>query len=227
MGVNPAQEGISFLGGAKIVGEFLRDGADGRILVGRALAEQLETKVGRRLVIITQGADGLSREAGFRIAGLYEGPGRESGEGVRIHRRRCAAEVVGRTGVHRMSIRLHEEPALAPMKERLAARLTDLDVLDWRELAPQAAGHVPLCGCRHLHLVSHHDGRLGVRLGQHLGHPRSWSGVRELGMLRALGMRPGSVVLQVVLEAGILMLMGVAVGVALAGAVIYWLAGWH
>ena len=223
VGVNPAQEGISFLGGAKIVGEFLRDGADGRILVGRALAEQLETKVGRRLVIITQGADGLSREAGFRIAGLYEAQGENLEKAFAFTGVDALQTLLGAPAFTELSIRLHEEPALAPMKERLAERLTDLDVLDWRELAPQAAAMFLFADAAIFIWFLIMMGALVFGLVNTLV-TSVMERVRELGMLRALGMRPGSVVLQVVLEAGILMLMGVAVGVALAGAVIYWLA---
>ena len=223
VGVNPAQEGISFLGGAKIVGEFLRDGADGRILVGRALAEQLETKVGRRLVIITQGADGLSREAGFRIAGLYEAQGENLEKAFAFTGVDALQRLLGAPAFTELSIRLHEEPALAPMKERLAARLTDLDVLDWRELAPQAAAMFLFADAAIFIWFLIMMGALVFGLVNTLV-TSVMERVRELGMLRALGMRPGSVVLQVVLEAGILMLMGVVVGVALAGAVIYWLA---
>ena len=223
VGVNPAQEGISFLGGAKIVGEFLRDGADRRILVGRALAEQLETKVGRRLVIITQGADGLSREAGFRIAGLYEAQGENLEKAFAFTGVDALQRLLGAPAFTELSIRLHEEPALVPMKERLAAQLTDLDVLDWRELAPQAAAMFLFADAAIFIWFLIMMGALVFGLVNTLV-TSVMERVRELGMLRALGMRPGSVVLQVVLEAGILMLMGVAVGVALAGAVIYWLA---
>ena len=75
VGIDPAQEDISFVGRAAYDGDRLTDASDGRVVIGRALAEQLETTVGRRLVIITQGADGRNREAGFRIAGLYDADG--------------------------------------------------------------------------------------------------------------------------------------------------------
>ena len=71
VGVDPARESISFLDDIVIDGEALLSPDDRRVLVGAGLAEQLETKVGRRLVLITQGADGLNREAGYRIAGIY------------------------------------------------------------------------------------------------------------------------------------------------------------
>lgn len=223
VGVDPAQEGISFLGDAEVVGEPLSDGADGRILLGRALAEQLETKVGRRLVIITQGADGLSREAGFRIAGLYEAQGEGLEKAFAFTGVDALQRMLGTRAFTEVAIRLHEEPAVAPMKERLAAHRTDLEVLDWRELAPQAAAMFLFADAAVLIWFLIMMGTLVFGLVNTLV-TSVMERVRELGMLRALGMRPGSVVLQVILEAGLLMLLGVAVGVALGGAVIYWLA---
>ena len=64
VGVDPAKESISFIGAAQIEGEYLQDAEDGRVLVGKELARQLQTTVGRRLVLIAQGADGLNRESG-------------------------------------------------------------------------------------------------------------------------------------------------------------------
>ena len=42
--------------------------ADGRIVLGQELARQLQTSVGRKVVVLAQGADGKNRERGFRIA---------------------------------------------------------------------------------------------------------------------------------------------------------------
>ena len=75
VGVDPAKETISFIGEAKIEGDFLQGADDGRVLVGKELARQLQTAVGRRLVLIAQGADGLNRERGYRIAGTYDAEG--------------------------------------------------------------------------------------------------------------------------------------------------------
>jgi ABC-type lipoprotein release transport system permease subunit len=46
---------------------------------------------------------------------------------------------------------------------------------------------------------------------------------REFGMLRAVGMRPGTVVVQVVLESGFIMAVGVVVGLALGAGFVWWL----
>ena len=75
VGIDPSAEGISFISSAPLEGEFLYDSDDGRVVIGAELARQLETGVGRRVVVITQGADGLNRERGYRVAGVYDAEG--------------------------------------------------------------------------------------------------------------------------------------------------------
>ena len=47
---------------------------------------------------------------------------------------------------------------------------------------------------------------------------------REIGMLRALGMRAGAVLLQIVTESTLIMIMGVAIGTAAGGGLCWWLS---
>ncbi len=216
VGVDPAKEGISFLGDVSLAGAPLQDGADGRILIGRALAERLETDLGRRLVIITQGADGLNREAGFRIAGVYDADGEGLENAYVFTGVNTLQKMLGTEVFTEVSIRLHEEPALQQMKGALAAAFTGLEVLDWRELEPQAAAMFALADSIIFVWFLIMMGALAFGLMNTL-ITSVMERVRELGMLRALGMRPGSVVVQVVLESGILMLLGVAGGLALGG----------
>ena len=75
VGVDPLAEHISFIAEVAFDGQFIKSPADSGLVIGAALAEQLETKVGRRLVIITQGADGLNREKGYRVVGTYDADG--------------------------------------------------------------------------------------------------------------------------------------------------------
>ena len=72
VGVDPAAElAISFLGESEIEGEGLAGPDDGTLLIGADLARRLQTGTGRRVVVITEGSDGQSREIGYRITGLY------------------------------------------------------------------------------------------------------------------------------------------------------------
>ncbi len=219
VGINPAQEDISFLSAVQVNGEFLSDGADGRILIGRALAEQLETKTGRRLVIMTQGADGLNREAGFRIAGVYDADRKGLEKAFVFTGVNALQKMVGADVFTEVSIRLLEEPALWQAKEALLELFTGLEVLDWRELEPQAAAMFVFADSAIFVMFLIMMGALVFGLINTL-ITSVMERVRELGMLRAVGMRPGSVVMQVVLESMALMFIGVVVGVVVGIALI-------
>ena len=221
VGVDPAQESISFLGDAEYDGESLRDDSDKRIVIGRALAEQLETKVGRRLVIITQGADGLNREMGFRIAGFYdaEGTGLEKifvFTGIKTLQDMVDAEVFTE-----VSIKLAGTPKEFSIKAVLSEFFTELVVLDWQELEPQAAAMFLFADAAVFIWFLIMMGALIFGLVNTL-ITAVMERVRELGMLRAVGMRPGAVIVQVVLESTFMMALGVTIGIGIGVGLVLW-----
>lgn len=218
LGVDPAREDISFLGEVSITGEGLANAEDGRVLVGAELARQLETQVGRRLVIITQGLDGRNREAGFRIAGLYDAEGTALEKqfvftGVAALQKMVDAEVVTE-----VSVKLEDDALLADesleldVKSRLAGFFSTLDVMDWQELEPQAAAMFVYVDSAILIWFLVIMGALIFGLVNTL-ITAVMERIREFGMLRAVGMRPSAVVVQVVLESTFIMLTGVTIGI--------------
>lgn len=215
VGVDPAQESISFLGGVAIAGEALSGREDRRILVGARLAEQLETTVGRRLVLVTQGSDGRNREAGYRIAGIYRA---EVGglEQVFVF---TGAEALQATldtaAVTEVSVRLADTAREASVVERLDAAFGGLDVYTWRQLEPQAAQMVKFADAAVFIYFVVVMGALVFGLVNTLV-TAVMERVRELGMLRALGMRPWAVVAQVTIESTLVMALGIALGLLVA-----------
>lgn len=212
VGVDPAQENISFLGDVDITGEGLTDAEDGRVLIGVELARQLETEVGRRLVLITQGLDGRNREAGFRIAGLYDAEGTALEKqfvftGVTALQRMVEAPVVTE-----VSIKLVDELKEAAVKDSLSGAFSALDVMDWQELEPQAAAMFVYVDSAILIWFLVIMGALIFGLVNTL-ITAVMERIREFGMLRAVGMKASAVILQVVFESTIIMLVGVSVGV--------------
>ena len=211
VGIDPAQEHISFLGDVSWEGEALADASDRRVVIGAELARQLETTVGRRLVLITQGIDGRNREAGFRIAGTYdaEGTGLEKQfvfTGVEALKAMVEADVVTE-----VSIKLVEEPVVFSLKGALMDFFVGLDVRDWRELEPQAAAMFAYVDSAILIWFMVIMGALIFGLVNTL-ITAVMERVREFGMLRAVGMKAGAVVVQVVLESTLIMAAGIAIG---------------
>ena len=143
VGIDPsAESGLSFAGDLELSGTGLADAGDGRLLLGRALADALETQVGRRVVIVTQDTTGASVELGFRVAGVFDepGPGRELAHAFTGRDR--LADQLGMTGVSELSVRLDDASAepLAQARAALGAAWPKHDTRDWRALDPLAAG---------------------------------------------------------------------------------------
>ena len=222
VGVDPARESISFLGNVTLSGENLNGREDRRILIGARLAEQLETTVGRRLVLLTQGADGRNREAGYRIAGIYRAEVGGLEKLFVFTGAETLQTMLGTAAVTEVSVRL-ADAADAKAKEGsvvagLVAAFADLDVRTWRQLEPQAAQMVEFADAAVFIYFVVIMGALVFGLVNTLV-TAVMERVRELGMLRALGMRPWAVVAQVTLESALVMSLGIVLGLALALAV--------
>ena len=219
VGIDPTREHISFLGEVAIDGESLTDSTDGRVLIGKELADQLATQVGRRIVIITQGIDGKNREKGYRIVGTYDAEGTGLEKTYVFTGLSSLQGLLDSTDVTEVSIRLHSEPTMLSIKDLLMGAFRELTVLDWRELEPQAAAMFVFA-----------DGAIYIWFALMMSAltfglvntliTSVMERVRELGMVRALGMSKGMILVQVVVESTIIMAIGVAFGLV-GGYLIY------
>ena len=221
VGVDPARENISFLSRVSVAGEPLAGAEDRRLLIGRALAEKLRTAVGRRVVLVTQGAHGRALEVGHRVAGVYESdfPGLEM---VFVFTGAVALqETLGTTAVTEVSVRLSDaadERQHSATAAILGAAFAGLDVLRWQQLEPQAAAMVEMADFGVFIYFAVVMGALVFGLVNAMA-TAVMERVREMGMLRALGMRPAAVVAQVMVECLLVMALGVALGLGVALAV--------
>ncbi len=219
VGIDPADERtMSFLADASIRGEMLQNRDDSRILLGVELAARLETTVGRRVVVMTQGADGLNREVGYRIAGLYDAPGTALEKTFAFTGIRALQKMLGTRDVTEISVRLRNDKYTAAADRALSKQMAPRDVLSWRQLDPQAAAMVEFSDVGVtiwfvILLLALAFGLINSLITAVLER------VREFGMLRALGMRPSAVVVQVVIESVLIvvfaLLGGIVVGIGL------------
>ena len=223
VGVDPARETISFLDRVTLVGDMLEDPDDARVLIGAELARQLETDVGRRLVIITQGMDGRNREAGFRIIGTFDadGTGLEKQfvfTGVSALQQMLDAEVLTE-----VSIKVGREIDGPRVQQSLRNAFASLQVMNWQELEPMAAAMFVYADSAVFIWFLVMMGALIFGLMNTL-ITAVMERVKEFGMLRAVGMRPGAVVLQVVLESALIMAVGITAGTIIGWLLVLWLA---
>jgi ABC-type lipoprotein release transport system permease subunit len=227
IGADPAQEvSVSAVGTKIVAGRNLEGPADGGIVIGRELAEKLETEVGKRIVLMSQDPENEVADRGYRVVGLFE---------ATLPTQEEAFVFAGRKTVQDM-LQIDDrvsEVAIAGDNYRavdgLLAAVRDLmndedEVLPWTEL----------------------DAYLGAMLGVMDGFVLVWviviflalsfglvntlvmavfERVREIGLMLALGMRPSSILGQIVIESVLLLVLGLAIGNALAFASVVPLRG--
>lgn len=219
VGIDPATEDISFIGDMPVTGERLSGPEDGRLLLGKALAEQLETTAGRRIVLISQGADGKNREAGYRIAGLYDAEGEGLEKAFLFTGIANVQNLLDASVVTEVSVRLTEARHSGSFISRMIDAWTGLDVLTWQDLEPMAAAMHEFVDVAIAVWFLIIMGALAFGLINTLV-TAVMERTRELGMLRAVGMRPTAVVAQVVVESMLIMALGVVIGLT-AGILLY------
>ena len=144
--------------------------------------------------------------------------------GVEALQKMVEADVVTEVSIKLIDESLAQDQAReAGVKNLLSEFFGDLDVLDWQQLEPQAAAMFVYVDAAIFIWFLVIMGALIFGLINTL-ITAVMERVKEFGMLRAVGMKGGSVILQVVLESTLIMLVGVAIGI-LVGWLLstYWL----
>ncbi|MBT8079865.1 MAG: ABC transporter permease [Gammaproteobacteria bacterium] len=213
-GIDPAREvGISFVADDMSDGRFLEDESDSGIVIGAKLADTLETEVGKRVVLMSQDPDNEVADRGFRVVGLFDASldafeetmvfaGKET-----LQRMLKIGDAVSEVAVQGDDYR--DVTALTDEVRQLFSG--NEEVLPWAEL----------------------DSYLGSMLDVMDGFVLVWmvvifmalsfglvntlvmavfERVREIGLMMALGMRPGSILAQIVVESILLLLVGLLFG---------------
>ncbi|MEJ2131246.1 MAG: FtsX-like permease family protein [Gammaproteobacteria bacterium] len=222
VGVAPGEEAnLSFLGDVAIEGEGLKSEDDTRIVIGVELARQLETRPGKRVVMMTQGADNTTREAGMRVAGVYDAEGTGLEKIFAFTGRAALQALLDTDGVTEVSVRVPagDEGTEQKLLREIEGALPDYDVADWKTLQPQAAAMTEYADMGvwiwyAIMLIALAFGLMNTLINAVLER------VRELGLLHALGMRGGGIVMQVMIESLLIVGTGMIVGVLLGLALV-------
>lgn len=225
VGVVPADEReISFLANVAVEGEFLASATDRRVLIGHALAERLDTGVGRRIVLMTQGSDGRNREAGFRVAGVYRAATEALEKSFVFTGREALQSMLDSAAVTELSVRLTDNGARSRARAVLQHQFDKEVAATWDELEPMAASMFRFADSAMLIWFSILMTALAFGLVNTLV-TAVMERVRELGMLRAIGMPASVVLLQVVIESLLIVVLGVVLGIACGAALVHYFSG--
>jgi len=213
VGIDPEHEkGLSFIGDPVKIGRSLRSIDDDGIIIGRRMAERLQTKIGRRIVLMAQDSNGDVADRGFRIVGLFTAE-LEATETAYVFTGRHVVQNMLIMGDHISEIELitKSRDKLGPLVQNLRAAVPGLEVKDWKELQPLLVATVEFYDA--FMIIWYFIVFLAMSFGLvNTLLMAVFERTRELGLFQALGMRPGFIVGQVMIESLILMVLGLVIG---------------
>ena len=218
LGIEPeAEADISGITAQISAGRFLESNQDTGIVIGARLAQRLETRLGKRVVVMSQDPDNNISERGFRIVGIYraEMPALEE---FNVYAARDTLQkllkIEGRVSQIIIVDEDYRDIETLYQKIRQATPAT-LDIRPWYEIDTYLAAMFNLMDGFVLVWVSIIFLALSFGLVNTLVMA-VFERVREIGLIQALGMRPVLIVYQVLLESLLLLLIGLGIGNSLA-----------
>lgn len=218
LGVDPTGEiALGFKPDDIVEGRFLESPEDKGIVIGRKLADRLETRLGKRVVIMSQSPNNEVADKGMRIVGIYK---------ARLQATEEYFVYAGRTNLQKM---LHAQNNVSEIAIT-ADNYLEVDTW-WHDVANAAGTEVStqpwteLDG--YLNSVLAVQGNMNIVimiiifLALSFGLVNTlvmavFERIREIGLMMALGMRPQWILYQVLLESLMLLGLGLAIGNALA-----------
>ena len=228
VGIDPASEAnVSFIGTAVSRGHYISGDDPNGILVGEALLENLETKLGRKLVLMSQGTDQEIASRAFRIVGAFQAEMKSTEKQFVFVLRQTSQKMLKMVqGICEISILLPEKSDLQNVYDQLISALPadQLEVHSWQELMPFQAAYLRILdGFMYIwYLV------VFVAMGFGIVNTTLmavYERMREFGLLKALGMKPWWILREVLIESLLLLITGLIIGNLLGLLSIYALSG--
>jgi ABC-type lipoprotein release transport system permease subunit len=228
VGIEPLAEAqISFIGTAVYRGDYLDQADSNGILIGQALLDKFETKIGRKLVLMSQDMELQIASRAFRIMGVFRAE-MESTEKQFVFASRSAVQKMLKLGhgISEIAILLPDGHRNQDVHEKLRAALPAdrFEVHHWRDLLPFQTAYLRIL-----------DGFmwfwfLVVFVAMGFGIVNTtlmavFERMREFGLMKALGMKPWWILREVLVESFLLLACGMIVGNLLGFLSIYALSG--
>ena len=214
LGIDPAAEqSFSFADYDEVEGRFLEDADDTGVVIGAKLADTLETRVGKRVVLMSQDPDNEIADRGFRVVGLFHA-NMEAYEEAYVFVGKRTAQKMLRIGNETTEVVFvgDDYRNVEPVYDEVVARVDNsVRVSRWTEV----------------------DKYLGTMLRTMDGFMLVWvvviflalsfglvntlvmavfERVREIGLMLALGMKPAMILGQIIIESMLLLGVGLLIG---------------
>ena len=179
--------------------------------------EKFETRLGRKLVLMSQAADREMASRAFTIVGVFRAELAATEKQFVFVSLKAAQEMLGiGDGISEIAVLLPAGADPDPVAARLRAMLPDrYEIHTWRELLPMLTAYIDM-----------NEGftvvwYLVVFIAMGFGIVNTllmavFERMREFGLVKALGMKPGWIVMEVLMESAFILILGMAAGNAVA-----------
>jgi len=217
VGIDPqAERDLLFLENDISEGRNLESADDKGIVIGKKLAERLETKLGRRVVLMSQDPDNNIVDRGFRVIGIFDTEMEATETGFVFVGRNYAQQMLKMENqISELALITDNYRNLGPLVAHVRASADSLEVLPWDKLDPYTGtmlgvidGFVMVWFV--VVFVAMSFGLLNTLL------MAVFERTREIGLIQALGMKPNLILLQVLIESFFLLTIGLLLGNLLA-----------
>ena len=219
----PAERSVTFIDRTIVQGKALAAGAEREVMIGRQLAEKLRLRLGEKMVVMAQAADGQLGTAAYRVSGIFATES-TSFDGAFAFVTLPAAQSLLALGsrVSTVNIRLEDRLRLGSTVDELRARVQvpGLVFVPWQQLLPQLDEMVKfnrvvsniLLAVLLLVVATAVMNTVFMAVAER---------TREFGVMMALGTPPAAIRRMVVYETLVLLVLallgGYGLGIALVG----------
>lgn len=206
-----------------IEGAYLSDTSVPELLIGKRLAQKLKVEVGSRLVLSFPNAQQEVVSGSFKVTGIFRTANAGFDQStVYLHQHQLQALLGETDAVYELALRLSENDSVPALTTALQTAYPTLQVRSWRELAPELA-YMQDSGS-----VVSYIFVIIILLGLSFGILNSmlmavYERMRELGMLKALGMTKSRIFLMVMTETLTMALLAGMIGLLTGYGLVAWL----
>jgi ABC-type lipoprotein release transport system permease subunit len=227
LGIDPAAErDLMFVDYEQVEGRFLEDENDNGIVIGQKLADTLETEIGKRVVVMSQDPDNDIADRGFRVVGLYEASTGAVEEAYAFVGKATAQKMLRIEGGTSEVVFVGDDYRnVDTVYEFVLAAVDNTVVVNrWYDVDTYLGTMMNVMDGFVLVWV------IVIFLALSFGLVNTllmavFERVREIGLMLALGMKPASILGQIIIESMLLLVLGLAIGDLLAFATIVPLEG--
>ena len=218
LGIDPvAERDFSFVDYDEVDGRFLESPDDTGVVIGAKLADTLDTEVGKRIVLMSQDPDNEIADRGFRVVGLFHA-NMETYEDTYAFIGKKTAQKMLRIGDTTTEVVFFGDDYrnVEPTYEKVAAAVDDsMRVSRWTEVDTYLGTMLSVMDGFMLIWV------VVIFLALSFGLVNTlvmavFERVREIGLMLALGMKPASILGQIIIESMMLLSVGLLIGDTLA-----------